>query len=628
MKKVNLVAAVLWAFMLVVAGCGSDHRESGSSPQLRASTGCIGCHSGTTSHVTGNSVVTEWMASAHASAAGGAGCDDCHHVDGHPSNGSIPPLPTDLVCVQCHTNTVTMATQNVHFANNSASYLGLPLSRLSQAIVNPATGDRSASACNGCHNPHDPTSLLPVNRQWAASGHGDTTDAPFDEEPFIKFSGGACSRCHTATGFRWYMTTGAQRVITAATLGAYSSAKEVIACWACHSNYSWRRISSDPAIAFQTYSTPYARFDGVTKRIPGSNFPTADIGDSKVCVPCHAGRTGARAGAAITPLRTQAPFDPHYFPAAATMYGKIGFINFSTPGALTGAYGKSLITNNDISGGVTSTHRKLGTLDIITDSHFSVTNPAPANLQTNGPCVVCHMTAGHTLTFDDPTFLQNSYSQVCINCHTQENGITINAANFRTQFLDENRDEMFAALALAVRFLENNFGITINLTDNEALETPTEVSFVQYPIVDPNNPVSLSNATNWSTYVTTGRGAALTDAQVYKLKGAMFNIILAYKEPASYVHARTITRRLVYDSVDFLDDMSMDQSVSASAVAQSLIADAATSQVSVFGRFQKGAAAFTGPIESSPLAPGTTAPMTYINAFNRSTGAWSIPERP
>ena len=50
------------------------------------------------------------LKSAHCTKPGGAGCNDCHQVDGHPENGSIPPLPNDLVCVTCHTNTVAMST--------------------------------------------------------------------------------------------------------------------------------------------------------------------------------------------------------------------------------------------------------------------------------------------------------------------------------------------------------------------------------------------------------------------------------------------------------------------------------------------------------------------------------------
>jgi len=631
MKQLKTMALLLCAALAVsVSGCGSDNREGSTPAQVQASQSCLGCHNGTLSRVTGNSVAQDWLRSAHASASGGASCDDCHHATqfGHPQNGAIPPLPTDLECVRCHTNTVAMRTQMAHFANLSASYLGFPLSRLSITLVNPVNTianqgtetARSWSSCNGCHNPHDVTTLLPVNRQWASSGHGDTRSETFNEDPFMKFSGGACNRCHTATGFRYYMTVGAQRVITPALLGAYSSAKEVISCNACHTDYSWRRLSSDPRVAFQVYSTPYVRFDAISKRIPSTTVAStlANIGDSQLCVPCHAGRTGARAGAAITMVRTANIFDSHYFPAAATMYGKIGFINFSTASALSGPYGRSLITSEDVAGGVTSVHRRLGTASI---NGFSA-NFTPGVLDANGPCVVCHMTAGHNLNFNDPTFATNTYNQVCSNCHSQENGQAITAANFLTGFVEENRQQFLDALALATRILETRYDITTNLTDEEALETPQDVTFVRAS----SPTTALSSAPNWTAYVTTGPGATLSDLQVYKLKGALFNIALAYKEPASYIHARTLTRRLIYDSIDFLDDKIMNLSVGTTAQTESGVGSASTNRV--FGLFTRGATAYAGNIETSPLAAGTSPSMPYLLGFNRTTGAWNTVERP
>ena len=124
-----------------LAGCGSDNREDSPAPhKLQASQACIACHSSTNSPVTGNAIVTDYLKSAHSTKPGGAGCNDCHQVDGHPENGAIPPIPNDLVCVTCHTKTVVMSTQAAHFSNISASYLGLPLARLADTLVNPATG--------------------------------------------------------------------------------------------------------------------------------------------------------------------------------------------------------------------------------------------------------------------------------------------------------------------------------------------------------------------------------------------------------------------------------------------------------------------------------------------------------
>ena len=455
------------------------------------------------------------------------------------------------------------------------------------------------------------------------------------KQAFIKNT--TCNRCHTATGYRYYVTNG-QTSITTALLGRYSSAKEVVACFACHTNYSWKRLPTDPAVTnFINYSTPYPRFANVTKSIPGSNFPTPDIGDTKLCVPCHGGRSGARSGAAIpfpaTTATATPPFDSHYFVAAATMYGKIGFINFTTQSHILPAvaavaaapgvqplgaipattYGKTLITSEDISGGVTSTHRKLGTTAINGDSH----NPAffvPGNLDSGGPCVTCHMTAGHTLTLNDPAHATDSYNKVCINCHTSELGVPLNASNFMEVFVNENREQELDALRLAVNLLEQKYDITINLNEPaQAFEDPELVSFKQL-----SNGLPLSGA-NWTAYVTTGPGSTLTPAEIYKLKGAMFNVILTFKENCSFIHARTLTRRLMYDSIDFLDDRSINLSVGSTAIAQSLIGTAATNRV--FGKFVKDTRAFVTNTDG-PFFGTTTASMTYIIGFDRNTGSW------
>jgi hypothetical protein len=626
MKVLKAMAPLLLALAMlsILAACGSDKRQSSTPNQVVFSQRCIGCHSGTNSHVTGNSVVQEWLASAHSRAPFGAGCDDCHHVDGHPENGVTPPLPADTVCLGCHGALVPIS--GAHFSNFTgtgtrfgASFTGLPRNRFAETLINPATGDRSSSACNGCHNPHDVSTLLPVNRQWAASAHGNVQDEPFNEDPFIKST--SCSRCHSATGFRYYMTH-SQTPITTAVLGSYSSAQEAISCNGCHTNYSWRRIATDPSspatvAAFVNFSTPYPRFPGISKNFPStstvaSNAPIAQMGDSRTCVPCHSGRTG-RTGASVA-ANTAGPFDSHYFAAAAVMYGKIGFINFTSLTAPIGAttYGNTLRTSEDVAGGVSSTHRRLGTPAIIGDHGITASQTL---LTQNGPCVVCHMTAGHTLAINAVT-----YNNVCINCHSSERGVPLNANNFLEVFVEENRQQMDDALALAVKLLTINYGIGIDLRDVELLETPQDITFIEVATGAPIGDRGIQ-ATNWAAYLTRH---PLTTTQLYKLKGAMFNISLFYKENAAFVHARTLTRRMIYDTIDFLDDGTMDLSVGATAlgpIGQSILSANGTPA------FGKGATAFTDATLTA-LAPGTTPSMTYILGFSRTTGAWTTPERP
>ena len=97
--------------------------------------------------------------------------------------------------------------------------------------------------------------------------------------------------------------------------------------------------------------------------------------------------------------------------------------------------------------------------------------------------------------------------------------------------------------------------------------------------------------------------------------GACFNIQILDREPAAFVHARTYVRRLVYDTIDFLDDKTINLSVGATALA---------TMSAVYG---KGTSAYTDGTLTT-LAPGTTEAMLYLIGWSRTTGGWSSPERP
>jgi hypothetical protein len=91
--------------------------------------------------------------------------------------------------------------------------------------------------------------------------------------------------------------------------------------------------------------------------------------------------------------------------------------------------------------------------------------------------------------------------------------------------------------------------------------------------------------------------------------GACFNINLLTREPAAFAHARTYTRRLIYDTIDWLDDNTMNLSVSATAVAT----DPAD--------FTKGTNAYTDGTLGT-IDPGTSEGMLFLVNWSRSTGKW------
>ena len=159
------------------------------------------------------------------------------------------------------------------------------------------------------------------------------------------------------------------------------------------------------------------------------------------------------------------------------------------------------------------------------------------------------------------------------------------------------------ALTLAKTILKNNYRITYDNTIypyffDDALGAPGFATQVK----------------NWTRTGVAGV-TALSASDARKLMGACFNIQILDREPAAFVHARTYVRRLVYDTIDFLDDKTMNLSSGATAIATSPVT------------YGKGATAYTDGTLTT-LAPGTTEAMLYLIGWSRTTGGWSSPERP
>jgi hypothetical protein len=600
-----IVSSLVALAAVTAAGCSSGSRESGDvTSSFKKSEACIECHNtNKVSPVTGAVIVEEWKNSAH-NLKNGAACTDCHNPDGastHPV-GSITSNPGDNVCDACHT-AATMKTGSDHFSNTGASYLGF------------ATRDRAAAgtftvnACRTCHNPHDTSSLIQVNRDWKASGHGNIGSAAFNDDPFIKYASGGCARCHSGSGFRYFMTNN-QTTRTAAVLGSYSSAKEAIGCSACHTDYAWKRITA--LSTFATFSAPYKRSPkGGTKA-----FPT-NVGDTSLCIPCHAGRSGGGNVLATTNFANTSLPSPHYLPAAGLMYMKQGYTDF-VPGSTvigTSTYAKTLTIDNStdpvngISGGVSSTHRKLGTSLINGDSHNASFFVTGNYLSTGGPCVACHMKANHTLKIDAA-----AYNKVCVKCHQSEGVIALDGNNFQTYFLEPQKEVFQNAIRLAIQLLKDNYGILFR--DSSTTNTFSAGLFGGgfYDLI--LDPTGATGVMDWT------RGGTLTTAEAQNLMGAAFNIRLLANDPAAYAHARTYARRLLYDSIDFVDDKVNNLSVGVTALTVS-----GQSGALVAGKYSKGSSAYSdGTL--TVLGTGTSESMLYIIGWDRTTGAWSSPERP
>ncbi|KAB0671467.1 hypothetical protein F6V30_02490 [Oryzomonas sagensis] len=641
---------------------GGDGNRAGS-----ATADCTACHNSTVDPYSGNVIATQYAASGHFQNGHGPDCATCHTpVNGlaHPyASMSTPSLAkgysatgAGAACIACHTGAYSKLFDGVaHFTNATTA----TFHNVSAAYVGYV--GKGINVCAQCHFKFDPHGIGATTTQtfqtnadvlaaWADSDHGNRSGAAWvpGASHDWRNSGSAanfqttipasdCVRCHTAAGFAQFADS---KYVTVATVGANDGQKfnSPLACSACHTadvsgstTTALRTVAVSP-LAFTNRSS-YGKSVGVqtfynistvdkataltVKARITAKFP--DVGQSNICISCHSGRVS---GGALVTAKTNglsmgnSSFqNSHYMAAAGLMYAKAGFINFTSTSAAAGTstYGKTLIpdaisTPDGLAGGLTSTHRNLGTKAMIGDSH----NPTffvAGNLDSNGPCVTCHMQGftnagtprnsakGHSLQIDQATI-----TQVCNQCHTSEGGNDITTIdNFNTHFIEPQSEVFQAALTLAKNQLLSKYGISYN---------PASYPYF-YDTANSNKAV-----TDWT------RSGALTAAQALKLEGAAFNINLLSRDPAAYVHARSYARRLLYDSIDFLDDGVMNQSAGATALASGqLNADGVTLT------FGKGAAAYTDGTLTT-LSSGTTEAMVYLLGWSRTSGAWNTFERP
>lgn len=407
----------------------------------------------------------------------------------------------------------------------------------------------------------------------------------------------SCEKCHTATGAANYMSNPAGYVaanndfshIPGWTATAGSNSKELLYCWGCHSDSQTGALRNPGAV-----KADY-KFQGATAVYP-------NVGPSNTCLTCHIGQAS---GNSVTDLTAAGKdfanvsfVNSHYMAAGSLMYAKGGYTNFVPAQTALGttSYGQTLTSDADMTvdingvataGKLTSTHRKLGTPAINGDSHAPLTF-VPGFLDSDGPCATCHYAAGdHTLELG-----QKAIDGVCVNCHAEVVDQTT-----LDEFLEVEGSAPFeAAINLALTKLSANYNITYN---------PASYPYF-YDASAANGAVK-----NWtrSNFLATPLAAA--DAE--KLMGAAFNINLLKRDPAAYAHARTYARRLLFDTIDFLDDGIMNLSAADTAAASG-IKDALGNDV-----FVKGA---------TSNDPATTEAYKYLAGYDRTTFVWNAIARP
>lgn len=391
-KQHHIAALSALLAVALLSGCGSSKKEGGILPvsgtdKLAESQNCISCHSGNKfDPKTGVSITAEWLKSAH-NLKNGASCPDCHTNTGHPAGGTIVKSVLDTQCATCHTTTLLNVP---HFAAYTTSLAAQYVSQ------NVAAGGQ----CRTCHNPHDTTTLMQYNKDWADSGHGSTKYVPGNASAssvnshyaWTTASRDACAKCHTTSGYL-RVTNGVVGVLTAP--GATSptitggpvlstnTKNETIMCTACHNDYGWTRR----AIGAQTLEYQY---NAALITLP-------DAGDSNLCITCHAGRGNTQSA---RPTRNGSTY--HHFVAAGTLYAAQTHTGYEFAGQ---DYTKDVLQHDTIGG------------------------------SGSGPCVSCHMknTSSHKYEVVSKNAAGKitalNSSATCADCHTGGSPMTVARLN-------------------------------------------------------------------------------------------------------------------------------------------------------------------------------------------------------
>ena len=549
-------------------GGGSDATVTTSQPGAvfptlnAASQVCAGCHSKNIAAVYLDStgmplpgsptIAQEYARSVHNTEAF-ATCAQCHNpAAGHPNPTTADVNPdASGTCLNCHASLGLP-----HLQANPATFDDhAPAQFVDLALTAYNTGAKGG--CRSCHNPHDTTSRISLFKDYANfSGHGDIHGEGWIHYRWKGTNRASCQRCHTTSGFISQIT-GKGGVVT---FDAADNTKQTLYCNGCHENYSYKMRSTSAVTAvyqsgtssvpifgtFSDASDPNPVIDPVTGSQTAQNtFP--NIGKSNLCMNCHTART---IGDNIKKTAANAAFDfknlsfinSHYLTGGATVYAVSGYEFTGLAYANRSSY----------------QHNQIGT----------ILQPATG---TGGPCVGCHMTpARHTFkgwTKDASTEkITGIVSLACAACHSDMTAEEMNVEK-----------ERFEAALAALKAQLDAKGFYFAESNPYFFTAPYDPTYVAPTDACPTKNLAVLNWQTGGTIVRTWNtttmkcdisvGVPGTGDTGEKNMGAAYNLNLLIHDPGAYTHNRNYAKRLIWDSIDWADDETMNNSVMATVDA-------------------------------------------------------------
>jgi hypothetical protein len=545
--------------------------------------GCESCHSGGRLHAAGAgpigyAVYTAGVISGSTSSlyvsAQFATCTSCHELLDTNDPVNTKASPTHLTSAPTGSDFIITDT---HFAE-PGDWSG-PGGASIKAITGYAMDYSSEKVCTNCHNPHKaPTQ----NREWAQSAHGDTNPYNLNATQSGYFSGAwahynwslgtriACQRCHTTTGFSVYadaLQTGnldlaAQiraGVASPPPIAANAAFKpEMLKCNGCHTDNKGTLRNPGAITANYDYVSggkTYARYSHAYPDLAGSN----------VCMACH---TGLESGNTIKGLNDPALLTATSGSIYAFNFGNASFINSHY---LTAGGQVFTVTGYEFDGRPYNNipeylHDKIGTSATVQLVPYVDTG-------SNGPCIGCHMSRpnknGNHL-FMPITRSTSSYgevigiaSEMCMRCHGPSPTLILDLVKEQKKQFMEALEALKEQMAVKLQMYFFPYYPYWFRTSTYTATKTTCTENVPVKNWQTNGTGELTSAVT-ATMPTCSEIAGNNDGTVgtgQNNMGAAFNFNLLEHDPGAYVHNRMYAKRLIYDSIDWVDDGLMNYSV-------------------------------------------------------------------
>lgn len=601
----HLVAAVGGSISLLSAGAGTI---IGSTPVSGQFATCTACHELLNSAGTGTALAVHAPASAVTPTGDSRVVTDTHFAqpgswrtaDGLTTHNTVSDATAvagyamvfsdERVCTNCHAPHGAAAINREWALSGHADRQGIGRDPKTHALA--GTGFFSGAwahynwSCDGT----------------SSAGCGPSTGTPNDRR--------ACQRCHTTTGFAAYAdalaagnTALTQELRTGASARlAYASEfkPETLQCGGCHLDYRGRLRNPGPVTAVYELVS-----DGVVYAQASHAYP--DLAGSNVCMACHTGRESGdtiknlnRPGMPAVDFSNRSFVNSHYLAAGGFVFAATGY---------------------------TFGGRNYGNLAAY--RHDAIGSPSAPGTGANGPCIGCHMSrpgrnGSHLflpvtrVRSGETTSVTGVASEVCAACHgPNESGLLAVVQEERTRFADalealktllETRGYYFAdahpyffklrartgqAVVTQGSAVVTGSGVDwiasgVTGTDAEgeiadriridadgryhavkSVDSPTQLT-LQAPYAGASSPGGAAytivgdRVRNW---LTAPDGDTTGAASGKHNMGAAFNFNLLAHDPGAYAHNRMYAGRLIYDSLDWLDDNELNYSAGATLAA-------------------------------------------------------------